>query len=808
MAKKLLLLLIVCGGALLLAGSAHAATLYFSPGSSSYSEGQTFSVSLRVDTEGQAINAIQTSLGFPTNVLEVTSVSKSSSILTLWVSDPSYSNANGTVTLSGGVPSPGYTGSGGIVVVVSFRAKSAGTGTVSVVSGVVLANDGFGTNVYRASSSGTYTVAEPVEPPPAPNTPAAPTVSSTTHPDQSAWYANTSPIFQWTRPSGTLGFSYSFDDQQGTVPDTIEESNGTQESFSGIGDNVWYFHVRARNDDGWGATGHFKTQIDTTPPESFTVSVAGSGSSRELTFEATDALSGVHHYDVSFDGATAIGVNVGETTPYTTPELSSGQHRVLVTAVDYAGNRTDSTATFSVSVPKPNPPVLVINEEDKPDAIIVNTINTILPKPVRQITDQVGQVISKLKQNEDVTKVINDVVTPVVTTTAVVTATGVAATVTALQLSNVIYLFLRLSYLWFVPVAVGKRRKPWGVVFDSTTNQPLRRAIVRLFSKEFNKLKETQITDREGRFGFLVEQGKFFVTVERAGYTFPSQILKSASATPFDQVYLGDTIEVKDPTAQSLAINIPIDPDQRDIPRGRVLWIRLLNNIGTWLERLSLPLLIIGTLASWVTLIIQPETNNYLFLMVYGLLIVMKYLVSHHYERSWGTVIDAQTNEPIELGVVRIYNVRTGTVVGTRVTNASGLFQALVAPGKYYIMVVKSGYQPFQSKPIVVSRERGVIRMTVKLHKKAATGEQQPESTGSIELEEMRGEQSVFTPPPQQPVAEKPAPTPPQPAEPASDSPFAPPEQHEVEKREDSFAPKPEKKEEDSATEGGEQKSS
>lgn len=775
-----------------LSGStASAATLDLQPASGTIQVDDMLTVRLMVNTEGVAINAAESTITFPTSMLQVDSVNQTG-IFSFWAVNPTYSNTHGTINFSGGLSNPGYAGTNGTIITIQFRVIGLGTATIATVDSRVLANDGSGTDVLdnAAATVGTFTVTEREA-----VLPDALTVTSPTHPDSNRWYANADPIFTWNQPDGVTGYSYQFDDQSNAIPDTVIDTTDTSRSFTGIGDGIWYFHIRARNADGWGPTTHFQTQIDTTGPEPFILSFPGgtrlNNQTVRVSFSTIDPLSGLAYYEVQIGNGDRVRVEIGNTEPYTQTGVSYGVQTVTVYAVDRAGNETSARQT--ITVVRPNPPVLVVDDQDRPDTIILNTINEILPKPVRDIGDQVGKVVKNLQQNKDVVRVIEEIITPVISTTAIVTATGVATTVTALQLGNVAYLFLRLGYLWFVPVAVGKRRKPWGIVFDSTTNQPLKRSIVRLFSREFNKLKETQITDVEGRFGFLVEQGKFFVTVERQGYTFPSQLLRSASVTPFEQIYLGDTIDVKDSTAQTLAINVPIDPDQRDVPRGRILWLRLLNNIGTWLERISIPLLVIGTLASWATLIVQPETNNYLFLMVYGLLIIMKYLVSHHYEKSWGTVLDAETNEPIELGVVRIYNVRSGTVTGTRVTNASGLFQALVAPGKYYIVVVKSGYQAFQSKPIVVTKERGVIRMTVKLQKKAALGEQQPESSGSVELQAMGSDRSVFTPPPQHPVDGGAAETTTS-AQPTSDSPFAPPTLHEVQKQEDSFAPPPKKK--------------
>jgi hypothetical protein len=140
--------------------AAQAATLYFSPSSGSHDIGSDFNVTVGVNTAGVAINAAQATVSFPTNLLEVRSVAKSGT-LTLWPIEPSYSNSSGTISFAGGLPNPGYTGSGGSIITITFRGKAEGTASVTLGSASVLKNDGLGTNVYSGSNSGSYTITAP-----------------------------------------------------------------------------------------------------------------------------------------------------------------------------------------------------------------------------------------------------------------------------------------------------------------------------------------------------------------------------------------------------------------------------------------------------------------------------------------------------------------------------------------------------------------------------------------------------------------------------------------------------------------------
>ena len=97
----------------LLPVSTEAATLYFSPSSGEYVVSRTLSVSVYVSSAGQAINSASGIISFPQDKLEVTSLSRTGSIFTLWVQEPSFSNSAGTVNFEGVVLNPGFTGATG-----------------------------------------------------------------------------------------------------------------------------------------------------------------------------------------------------------------------------------------------------------------------------------------------------------------------------------------------------------------------------------------------------------------------------------------------------------------------------------------------------------------------------------------------------------------------------------------------------------------------------------------------------------------------------------------------------------------------
>lgn len=337
-----------------LAHTAQAASLGVSPSSATMRVGETKSFSLTVSSADQAMNASQGKLSFPAEKLQVTSMTKGN-LFKYWTEEPAYSNSNGTVTFGGGLPTPGFTGSGRALLTVTFRAKATGTATLAYSSGTILANDGNGTNILTGYGSATVRITEaaatntapPVLPPAAPSTP-APSVGSTTHPNQNSWYAKADVLLTWTRPSGLQGVSYIFDQNGRTVPDEAFDSSNGSVQLVQTADGIWYFHIRAKYAAGWSPTVHYRVQIDTQPPANFTPQVIQEGGSRNptaiLSFQTSDSGSGGVAYSLSLDN----GSFTSAVSPTTVKQTRAGLHQFTVRATDQAGNSRDAIGEFSV----------------------------------------------------------------------------------------------------------------------------------------------------------------------------------------------------------------------------------------------------------------------------------------------------------------------------------------------------------------------------------------------------------------------------------------------------------------------------
>jgi hypothetical protein len=321
-----------------------AARLYVSPASGSYKVGDKVTASVMVDTGGDPINAGEGTVTYSTDILEYQSVSTSGSIFTFWTNGPSAGSGN--VAFGGGLSHPGYTGSGGKLLTVTFKAKAAGAGLVSINDGRVLADDGSGTNIYGGSHGATFAIGgAAVKATPAP-TVATVTVKSTTHPDSTHWYNAKTVALSWSA-SGVSQFSFTFDQSPATDPAEAVSATTTK-SYEATSDGAWYFHVKGKTATGFTPVTHFKVQIDTTPPGEFAVTIDQDGGATnptpKVTFSATDLLGGIDKYTARIDSGEEFAIKSGDALPKQKP----GHHTIIIKAYDKAGNSRTAQADFTI----------------------------------------------------------------------------------------------------------------------------------------------------------------------------------------------------------------------------------------------------------------------------------------------------------------------------------------------------------------------------------------------------------------------------------------------------------------------------
>jgi hypothetical protein len=147
------------------------------------------------------------------------------------------------------------------------------------------------------------------------------------------------------RPTGTEGMTQMvFRADADPDPGLVQSTYLSDEA----GQPVWPVKVNSTN-----------IYIDGTPPTDVTISADPVSWTKNspvvLTFSATDALSGIDHYELSLNGAGYITA----TSPYNwdVSALATGTYPATVKAIDKAGN--EATASTTVYIDKTNPVISI-----------------------------------------------------------------------------------------------------------------------------------------------------------------------------------------------------------------------------------------------------------------------------------------------------------------------------------------------------------------------------------------------------------------------------------------------------------------
>jgi hypothetical protein len=221
---------------------------------------------------------------------------------------------------------------------------------------------------------------------------------------------------------------------------------------------------------------------------------------------------------------------------------------------------------------------------------------------------------------------------------------------------------------------------------------------------------ESAVTDKDGRYGFLVRPGDFYLTVQKKGYTFPSQYKVSGY---FESVYTGGNITIKDKEDQTVMHNIPLDPQVKETFVFKLLAILI--RINRFFQKIHIPLIVIGFLFAISMLIAAYNIIYLLSIGFYALILALDYLRLFK-ARPYGIVSDVY-GHPLDMTIVRIFEKKTGRLFSTDVTDAEGRFRFLVNPGIYYLTAAKPGYIDFKSHIMYLEKEKTSVSANIKLNK-------------------------------------------------------------------------------------------
>ncbi|MFS8130559.1 MAG: carboxypeptidase-like regulatory domain-containing protein [Candidatus Dojkabacteria bacterium] len=219
----------------------------------------------------------------------------------------------------------------------------------------------------------------------------------------------------------------------------------------------------------------------------------------------------------------------------------------------------------------------------------------------------------------------------------------------------------------------GERKNVLGIVYDVRSTKPIPFVVVRVFKAGSTQLIVQKITDLQGRYGFVLSEGKYRVSVQQSGY---------------------------ESFQKDIEITQDVDLFAEDIPLGAGKNMNFFQKVSIWYRNLrdfllkySIWLSIVGFLFSFIAFYLRRSTLDLILLVLYSLILGFYFLVRvKNSRRRWGIVKDSITGLAISGAFVRIFD-KKNSLSDTQITDDSGRYSFYVDPGEYSLYAQAYGYR-------------------------------------------------------------------------------------------------------------------
>jgi hypothetical protein len=328
-------------------------------------------------------------------------------------------------------------------------------------------------------------------------------------------------------------------------------------------------------------------------------------------------------------------------------------------------------------------------------------------EPPEQPVLPIGKQIEEITNNPVIQKIVQNPVTE--NTVKTVVSIGVGISVVAGMAGTIPFtagIFIPYKIFQFLGTVFSrKKKKYWGVVYDSFTKQPLDPVYLVLKNKEGAEIK-TKITDIDGRFGFLVSPGEYYIEVRnlassekdyievrKTRYKFPSTKIKGSKDELYDDLYRGESIKIKDPAF--ISINIPLDPvgfnwneiAKKEASRFNYHW----ELFKRWFPTFAF---YTGLVLAFFFLFFEPNTFNITMGWVYIGLFALRSFGFR--PKSWGLILDKKTKKPLSFSIIKAFSGGTDAVVQRTICDKIGRYFILTEPGVYDLLIEEKRAEEYQ----------------------------------------------------------------------------------------------------------------
>ncbi len=325
------------------------------------------------------------------------------------------------------------------------------------------------------------------------------------------------------------------------------------------------------------------------------------------------------------------------------------------------------------------------------------------------------QLLQNLSDNPEVEKAAETVVAPAAVSV-------VAASSGFLIPWGDLLPLLRLLFLQPLLLIGKRKREGWGQVYHSLTKLPVDLAIVRLVDGTTGKVVQSRVTDKNGRYYFTTNPGKYRLEVVKDKMSFPSNLLKNFTEDGSrTDIYHGEIVIVND-TYPAITANVPLDPaGESKAPRR----LRL-EKIGRRIQSLLSSL---GLIATAISFYISPKWYVGALLVGHlGITFVFRRLALPPKPKSWGIVYDVANKKPIGRTIARLFSAQFNKLISTQITDGKGRYYFLAGDNRFYVTYDHKDYLPTKTNEIDLSgKEIDTIRNSIGLTKKSLTNPNQAE---------------------------------------------------------------------------------
>ena len=235
---------------------------------------------------------------------------------------------------------------------------------------------------------------------------------------------------------------------------------------------------------------------------------------------------------------------------------------------------------------------------------------------------------------------------------------------------------LFLSFFNLGAQSVRKRRREWGLVFDSTTGQPLSGALITVTSSTGRE--QSFVSNSSGMYGTLVPEGTYTVRIVKDGYVLPRQNHHHMMRKDHP-LFTNEPLTFTTPSL--LNVDIALAPVSR---RPSVLssFFRTHQSVITTIFSVFF---FLGFFFTIVLALSSPSVYSVVLLLVYVLLLFLRFF-GLGTSVQWGRVVSLK-NTPVAFAQVKLFDRATGTLVSRTVSDEHGRYYLFADPGRYTLTV-------------------------------------------------------------------------------------------------------------------------